>query len=70
MADVKLGLLYGNIWNHFTAWKKWAQTRLKNVTNKMFLQIVYLIYMYKIIRHLLVVYYHIQDTRWENLSPL
>ena len=31
----------------FTVWKKGDQARLKNVINKMWVEIIYLIYMYK-----------------------
>ena len=34
MTDVKLWLLYSNIWNHLTVHKKWAQACLKMLSMK------------------------------------
>ena len=44
MTDVKLWLLSSNTWNHLTVCKKWAQARLKILSTKMYLQIIYLVY--------------------------
>ena len=41
MTDVKSWLLYRNTWNHLTVGKK--QFKLKNVINKIYLQIKYFI---------------------------
>ena len=44
MTDDKLLNLRSNNWNVLTLWKKKNSASLKNVINKMCLQIIYLIY--------------------------
>ena len=44
---VKLSLLHKNTWNHLTKFKKWAQPRLKCYQQKVFINHIYVIYMYK-----------------------
>ena len=46
MTDVELQQLHNNTWNNLTVCKKLAQNRLKYY-QKMCLQIIYIIYMYK-----------------------
>ena len=47
MTDVKFWPLYSNTWNYLTVYKTMSSGSLKNVINKMCLQIIYLIFMYK-----------------------
>ena len=48
MTGVKFILLHSNTWNHLTVCKKkMSSNSFKNVINKMYLQIIYLIYLYK-----------------------
>ena len=47
ITDIKLLLLHSNTWNNLTVCKKISLGSLKNVTKKICLQIIYLIYVYK-----------------------